>query len=237
MQLFYFSEIESINQIFYLIGQENIHLVKVLRKNIGDIINITNGKECLFKAEIISISKKKSVLVIKEKEKILNLNNLSIAIAPTKNISRIEWFVEKCVEIGIDSIIPFVSQNSERRTLKVERLQQKALSAMKQSLKFKLPRIEPLYKFKNIIQNMSNDYDDFFLAYVNTNGNNFINEIDVKAKTLLLIGPEGGFTKDEVEFAKQSGFKIVSLGENRLRTETAGVYVCSIFNSLNELQK
>jgi len=237
MQLFYSKNITSLNQIFDIGGQENIHLIKVLRKNIGDEIDITNGLGELFLAEILNISKKKSSLKVVRIQKTNKIvNQLSIAIAPTKNITRFEWFIEKSVEIGIFSILPFVSQNSERRNINIARLELKALNAMKQSLKFDLPLIDNLLKFEVMIKEASKNYDSLFLAFCNEKQVSFINELDSNVKTLLVIGPEGGFTLKEVEFAKQYGFVIVSLGNSRLRTETAGVFACSIFNSLKHFK-
>lgn len=238
MQLFYTEIIPDTNQLVNIFGQENIHLTKVLRKNIGDVIMISNGLGKLVNAEIVNVSKKKSTLkilnVVKDKIEIVNL---SIAIAPTKNISRIEWFTEKAVEIGIDEILLFVSQNSEKRKIKIERIESKALSAMKQCLKLTLPKVNELIKFKELITIKSKDFDKLFLAYCDEKNINFVNELNVDSKTLIVIGPEGGFTIEEVKLAKLNGFKIVSLGETRLRTETAGIYACSVFNSLKHLKK
>lgn len=232
MQLFYSNILSSIGQSFEIIDQENQHLTKVLRKTTGDTIFVTNGKGVLYKAKIISTGKRKSLLEIIEvlKEEIIQ-HNLSIAIAPTKNISRIEWFIEKSVEIGIHEIFLFVSQNSERRMVKLDRLQTKSLSAMKQSLKYNLPKVHDVTKLKEIFKQFSVNFEDKFIAYCEENNNRFINNLNVKHKTLILIGPEGGFTKEEVEIAKQFGFKTVSLGTSRLRTETAGIYACSVFNA------
>lgn len=233
MQLFYSKVVKNVEQVFELEEQENIHLTKVLRKEIGDSIYITNGNGKMFIAKILSISKKKSILKITEP--IFRYNNdykLSIAIAPTKNISRTEFFIEKVVEIGVKDIILFVSQNSERRNIKNERLNQKSLSAMKQSLKTNFTPINNLIKFEEMLMVLSETYKNKFLAYVEEKSSFFVNEIDVNFETVIIIGPEGGFTKEEVKLAKQNNFKIVSFGSSRLRTETAGIYACSIFNSL-----
>tara|TARA_B110000908_G_C10245507_1_gene448570 strand:- start:1869 stop:2579 length:711 start_codon:yes stop_codon:yes gene_type:complete len=235
MQLFYSKIIYSIGQIFEIEDQENQHLVKVLRKNVGDEIFVTNGKGGLFSARINSLEKKKSILevfkLIKSEEK---KHNFSLAMAPTKNIARIEWFIEKSVEIGIHEIFLFTSQNSERRIVKVDRLQTKALSAMKQSLKINLPIVHEVQKFAKFLEQVSESFEEKYIAYCEEDDNNFIKELKINNKTLVLIGPEGGFTREEVILAKQFGFKTVSLGSSRLRTETAALFACSIFNAMNQ---
>lgn len=234
MQLFYFNQLSAIGQTFEIKDQENQHLVKVLRKNVGDEIAITNGKGLLFSAKINSVGKRKSSL---ETVKLIREDKLphklSIAIAPTKNISRIEWFIEKSVEIGIHEIFLFISQNSERRIVKVDRLQGKSLSAMKQSLKTHLPEVHEAQKFSNFLEENAKSFDEKYIAYCEENENDFMKQLKVNNKTLILVGPEGGFTLDEVKLAKQFGFKAVSLGSSRLRTETAGVFACSVFNAIN----
>lgn len=235
MQLFYSKIISSIGQIFEIEDQENQHLVKVLRKNVGDEIFVTNGKGALFSARINSFGKKKSILevikLIKSEEK---KHNFSLAIAPTKNIARIEWFIEKSVEIGIHEIFLFTSQNSERRIVKVDRLQAKALSAMKQSLKIDLPIVHEVQKFAKLLEQVSESFEEKYIAYCEEDDNNFIKELKINNKILVLIGPEGGFTREEVILAKQFGFKAVSLGSSRLRTETAGLFACSVFNAMTQ---
>lgn len=236
MQLFYSEELVSINQIVVLDSQESNHLSKVLRKQIGDTLYVTNGKGKIFEAEVVSINKKacslESKKIIKDEN---NVFHLTIAIAPTKNIVRTEWFIEKSVELGIDKIFLFISENSERRAVKIERLQLKSLSAMKQSLKSFLPEISAPKKFKEIIDS-SNEYEDKFIAYVKEKMVYLSKEMNAQKKTIVVIGPEGGFSDKEIEYAKQKGFKAVSLGESRLRTETAGIFVASVFNAFNNLK-
>jgi len=233
MQLFYKEELSEINQIFEIDQQENIHLTKALRKDIGDHVSVTNGRGLLFLSEILSISKKRSKL---KTIKLLPINGieskLTIAIAPTKNITRIEWFIEKSVEIGIFEIILFNSQNSERRNVNTKRLQLKSLSAMKQSLKYFLPNVSELVNFKTLLEKF-NHFENKLIASCEENEIDFLKNIKETNKTIVLIGPEGGFTKEELIFAKKNGFKSVSLGGSRLRTETAGIFVCSVFNALN----
>lgn len=232
MQLFYSEKIIKPLQIIEIDDQENIHLTKVLRKAIGEKIHITNGKGELFIAEIISLNKKRSSLKIIEKLKSNNsINNLTIAIAPTKTISRIEWFIEKSVEIGINEIFLFTSQNSERKIIKLNRLTTKALSAMKQSLNLNLPKISDLYSFKKLLQEVESKFEVKLIAYCEETDSKFSRYNFSNKKTIVMIGPEGGFSIEEITLAKQFGFKSVTLGKNRLRTETAGIYICSLFNS------
>lgn len=232
MQLFYSEDLKSINQTVTLDSQESIHLAKVLRKQIGDLVHITNGKGVLFETEIISINKKacsleaKSILQTETKQ-----SDLTIAIAPTKNITRTEWFIEKSVELGIGKIDLFVSNNSERRAVKLERLQLKALSAMKQSLKFFLTPVAEAKKFKKLVDD-AKSYDIKLIAYVEEKQQSIVKEFYPNKKTIVLIGPEGGFSVEEILYAKENGFKTVSLGKSRLRTETAGLYVASVYNAL-----
>lgn len=231
MQLFYSEDLSSKNQILTLGSQESLHLAKVLRKKVGDSIHLTNGKGILFDAEIISINKRTSSLKTKTVLKTdLKTSNLTIAIAPTKNITRTEWFIEKSVEIGIKEIVLFISNNSERRAVKLERLQLKSLSAMKQSLKLFLPEVLAPVKFKKLIE-QSLEYEVKLIAYVEENVENIVKYLEPQKSTIVLIGPEGGFSKSEITFAKQNDFKSVSLGTSRLRTETAGVFVASVYNA------
>ena len=234
MQLFYSEDLTKENQLIVLDGQESIHISKVLRKQVGDLIHITNGKGLLFEAEILSLNKKGCDLTAKKLVETKDFySNLTVAIAPTKNIARLEWFIEKSVEIGIEKICIFISQNSERREAKADRLQLKALSAMKQSLKFVLPEVTEALKFKAQIDLSENKFETKLIAYCGKNAENIMPLIDFNKKTIIFIGPEGGFAENEIEYAKQKGFKAVSLGGSRLRTETAGIFVTSIYNSLN----
>lgn len=233
MQLFYEQHLNQLGQIVDLDMQESIHLTKVLRKKIGDVIMITNGKNQLFDAEIIAINKKSTSLkAISKIEHAAEKNNLTIVIAPTKNLARIEWFVEKSVEIGIDAIYFFISQNSERRNFTIERLQLKAISAMKQSLRTKLPDMIDLGSYTDALKANWSAFDQKYIAHIDENQIDMASAVNTKLNTIVWIGPEGGFTQKEVEKAKQIQFKPVSLGKNRLRTETAGIYAVSLFSVL-----
>tara|TARA_B110000483_G_scaffold75626_1_gene94112 strand:- start:1615 stop:2316 length:702 start_codon:yes stop_codon:yes gene_type:complete len=225
MQVFYSNNI--INTAIFIEGQEHVHLTKVLRKSEGDEVAICNGSGLMLSARIVSISKKQTVLEkieILAQEKV-NTNKLILAVAPTKNIDRYQWMIEKCTEIGISKIIPFYSKHSERRRLKVDRLQLIALSAMKQSKSLFLPEIIEPISFKDLLKMESVKQKG--LAYMEeetTTIAKLISNLNRKEELLIAIGPEGGFSEEEVQQAKTNGFAPISLGSKRLRTETAAVY-------------
>lgn len=225
MQVFYSNNI--INTAIFIEGQEHVHLTKVLRKSEGDEVAICNGSGLMLSARIVSMSKKQTVLEkieILAQEKV-NTNKLILAVAPTKNIDRYQWMIEKCTEIGISKIIPFYSKHSERRRLKVDRLQLIALSAMKQSKSLFLPEIIEPISFKDLLKMESVKQKG--LAYMEeetTTIAKLISNLNRKEELLIAIGPEGGFSEEEVQQAKTNGFAPISLGSKRLRTETAAVY-------------
>ena len=225
MQVFYSNNM--INTTIFIEGQEHTHLTKVLRKSEGDEVAISNGCGLMLSARIVSVSKKQTVL---EKMEILaqekaNTNKLILAVAPTKNIDRYQWMIEKCTEIGISKIIPFYSKHSERRRLKLDRLQLIALSAMKQSKSLFLPKIIEPISFKDLLKIES--VNQKCLAYMEeetTTIAKLIPKLNRKEELLIAIGPEGGFSEEEFQQAKTNGFAPISLGSKRLRTETAAVY-------------
>ncbi len=224
MELVYSTSIQDDH--FLLEGEEAHHLLKVLRHQQGDTVMITDGLGTLYTTKISDANPKKCVLQIVKKEKNENPKNYSlhIAIAPTKNSDRLEWFLEKATEIGIDEITPIVCQHSERRLIKEERLIKVLVSAMKQSLKSYLPLLHPLKKFDTFIQESREPQ-----RYICTmDADEMLHKrFDPSEKCLVLIGPEGDFSKEEVTLAKKHGFVPVSLGNSRLRTETAAVMVCA----------
>lgn len=231
MQIFYSSIAAEINTSIEIDGQEHLHISKSLRKKIGDIIYIVNGKGCLFEAEIRFMSKKQTqVLLLKVILTSDKKAELVLAVAPTKNIGRYEWLIEKCTEIGVKSILPFTSYHSERKVVKHERLNTMTISAMKQSKQLFLPTIGELVSFKQVLKE-AEGFDVKLIAYCEEQAITIKNELKA-LPTFVLIGPEGGFSSQEVEMAKEKGFKSVTLGENRLRTETAAVYVASVYNVL-----
>lgn len=216
--------------------QEHQHLNKVLRKKVGDHVFVCNGKGLMVEAEILASSKKETIL--KKLEVVIQLerdpNNLILAVAPTKNIDRYEWMLEKAIEIGVRKVIPFYSQNSERRKLRLERLQGIALAAMKQSKAVFLPEIIEPISFDKLLQVAS---ENRFIAYVRETSVSIQTEFSKLSKAencLVLIGPEGGFTHEEANLAIKNGFVSISLGEKRLRTETAGVFTAAAHQLLTK---
>lgn len=230
MQLFIGSEIDSTTLM--LTEDESWHCVKVLRKKSGDEISVMDGKGNLYQAKIRIDNPKKIVLDIISKENKPALRNyrLHVAIAPTKNIDRIEWFVEKAVEIGIDEISFLLCKNSERKIIKTDRIQKIAESASKQSLQYYLPKINAMLEYTKFIQQFA-AVKNKYIAHCNTSNLPFIGKlVDTKSDSLVLIGPEGDFTIEEVEKTKAAGFQEISLGKTRLRTETAALYAVNLFS-------
>jgi len=226
MQLFY--QPELINGIRHLDADESRHAIKVLRLNIGQEMNLIDGKGTFYKARITSDNHRKCEFeVIEEKPEAKTDRFRHIVVAPTKNLDRTEWFVEKAVEIGVDRISFILSKNSERKVLKTERLRKKAISAMKQSIKAHLPIIDEMVSLKEFLS--STDGDNKFIAYVD-----FDNPVELKSvvgkDSIVIIGPEGDFTHQEVDLAVDNGFQKVSLGQSRLRTETAALAAVHILN-------
>jgi 16S rRNA (uracil1498-N3)-methyltransferase len=229
MQLFYNFEIEKESEYFTFDKSESRHIVRVLRKKEGDFIYITNGKGALITSKIINANDKRCqveiVSFVQNKEPFNYY--LHIAIAPTKNIQRFEWFLEKATEIGISEITPIRCERSERKNIKIERLEKVLISAMKQSLKFKLPKLNPMISLKELFS-LNNQRNKYIAHCMETNRTSFKKELnticeDKNIEVLIVIGPEGDFSTSEIENAMQNNFKPVSLGKSRLRTETAGI--------------
>ena len=214
-------------------GEEASHIVRVLRKKRGDRFFLTNGKGGLFEVEIVETGKKFcKVAILKEvKTDPERRRHLHIALSPVKNIRRFEWFLEKATEIGIDMITPLLCEHSERQVIKPERLQKVIVSAAKQSLKTVFPVLNPMVDFKTFVS--TGDFaGQKFIAVCRDDEMIPLKEAikDTKDGAVILIGPEGGFSKGEIALAKQRGFLPVSLGGSRLRTETAGIVACTVFN-------
>jgi len=227
MQLFYLENPE--NEII-LSAEESKHATKVLRKKEGDILNFTNGKGAFYKAEITVADSRKcrlKVVSTEQKEKQHNYH-LHIAIAPTKNMDRFEWFLEKATEIGIDEITPIICTHSERKKIKTERCNRILLSAMKQSLKFHVPKLNEAMSLSDFIKQ---DYEGTkYIAHCEDGEKKELKTVNKTEKTIILIGPEGDFSPKEIELALQNQFKAVSLGTSRLRTETAGIIAAHSIN-------
>jgi 16S rRNA (uracil1498-N3)-methyltransferase len=234
MQLFYTTEIDTATAV--LTGEEARHCVQVLRKRVGDSIHIVDGKGGMYEGLIAKISGKECIVDIQKNEQQYGKRPfyLHIAIAPTKNIARFEWFLEKAAEIGIDEITPIRCARSEREKLRLERLDKILVSAMKQSLKAYLPRLNPLASFEELVGGQVNA-EARFIAWCAPAVNTHLKDNYLPGQSVcILIGPEGDFTDREVHLAFDNGFKAVSLGKSRLRTETAGLAACHTVNLLND---
>ena len=228
MQLFYNNK-KNKDSEFILSNDESHHIKKVLRKKEGDVLNFTDGEGNLIIGKIISLNKKQAIIAkINSLKKRKNHNySLHIAISPTKNIDRFEWFLEKSTEIGVDEITPMICERSERKIIKIERCNRILISAMKQSLKYHLPKLNQITSFKEIINNsnLSNKY----IAHLNKKSIPLKNE-KTKNDITILIGPEGDFSENEIQEAILKEFKLINLGKNRLRTETAGIVAVNTIN-------
>ncbi len=212
--------------------EEQTHIVKVLRMRSGEEIFVTDGKGNLAKGNLIFEGKKVSLEVVEIKENLPNFSmQLHIAIAPTKNIDRIEFFVEKATEMGISEITLLQTEKTERKNLNIDKLRKQSIAASKQSLRFHFPIINDLTKFSDFIKEV--DSVNTFVAHCNEK----LERIDLKLlrqsqhgkheKITFLIGPEGDFSDKEIQLLAEKDVKAVSLGSQRLRTETAGVFVAA----------
>lgn len=234
MQLFYNSEIKNGDSNFFFDKEESKHIVKVLRKKESDKIFITNGLGYLFESEIILASEKKcEVKIIKETFQQPDTFYTHIAVAPTKMNDRLEWFLEKATEIGIHEITPIICDHSERKVYKIDRAEKIIQAAMKQSLHYYLPKInEPISLSQFIKSNF--DGQKFIAHCEETDKKSFQKEIAKNEKVTILIGPEGDFSTKEINLAIANQFIPVTLGNTRLRTETAALVACHTIVLLNE---
>jgi len=217
-----------------LTSEESWHCAKVLRKKTGDKIQLIDGIGNFYEGVLEIVSDKKCTANLTSGPILQEKRNyyLHLAIAPTKQIDRIEWMIEKAVEIGIDEISFISCKNSERTVIKIDRIIKIVESAVKQSLQAYLPKINDLTSFKEIIN--SKEADQKLIAHCYNEEKNDLKQMEFKNKsTLVLIGPEGDFSMDEVDIALKNNFKAVSFGSNRLRTETAGLYVCQAASLLS----
>jgi 16S rRNA (uracil1498-N3)-methyltransferase len=231
MQLF-FCENLALNTEVILSQEESFHAAQVLRMRSGDFIHLTDGLGHLFKGELLKVDSKKSLVRLVEELPLKPATtHLHIAIAPTKNIDRFEWFLEKATEMGIAEITPLLCRYSERKEIKPERLNKVIVAAAKQSHHFMFPRLNPILKFEEFI-NSSTSESKYIAHCESSEKNDFGKSIIGKKSSLLLIGPEGDFSEQEIQLAISNNYLPVSLGESRLRTETAGVYACAVFNAL-----
>ncbi len=230
MNLFYSNFNKSDSDII-LDEIDSKHLSKSLRKKAGDIIRVTNGEGIEIKGEIIRLGKNIKIKIInkiKHRKKDISIH---IAMSPLKNPSRFEWFVEKSTEIGISEITPIITKFSEKKKVNINRLNKIIISSMKQSNQFYLPKVNPIISFEDFLK-FNKDYK--LIAHLK-NSNSFNKKtIGSKGKIVVMIGPEGGFSEEEILIAGKEKIKEISFGKNRLRSETAGVFAVSIINNIYE---
>ncbi|MGM0634878.1 MAG: 16S rRNA (uracil(1498)-N(3))-methyltransferase [Bacteroidota bacterium] len=237
MQLFYHPELYETNKSAVFDKDESRHIIKVLRKKTGDELHITNGKGDLFLCKIIDDNPKKCGLeVLKLVEHSPSKKHyLHLLVAPTKTNDRFEWFLEKATELGIDEITPILTQNSERKKIKLERYEKVLVSAMKQSLQYTKPALNQLTPFNEVINQLQATQK--FIAHCQDDHKaSFYESVDQNTSVALLIGPEGDFSSDEIIKAEKNEFKTVSLGKTRLRTETAAIAACHSFALKNDFE-
>ena len=226
MQLFYNPNISENDSVFSFDKDESRHIVKVLRKKSGDQLHITNGKGWLFEAELISADAKHCSVNITSKSLQPKRNfHLHLAVAPTKMNDRYEWFLEKATEIGIEEITPIICDNSERKVVKLERFERIIQSAMKQSLQCYLPKLNAPTAFQDFV-NQEFSGQKFIAHCEETDKKSLKSELKTNEDCILLIGPEGDFSVKEIEMALAANYIPVTLGDTRLRTETAAITAC-----------
>ncbi len=230
MNIFFNKQLlESTDEIIFS-KDEAKHIIKVLRKNIGDKLMVTNGEGLQWDGSISSIDikcvkarKLNATLISKPKE------NIHIAISLIKSTSRMEWFIEKATEIGVNEITPIICFNSEHKSLNFNRCQKIMISAMKQSKRFFIPKLNPIIPIKEFLELESGD-SDIYIAHCHDLEKKLVNQLGlINDKVKIMIGPEGDFSIDEINFSIRRGAIPISLGLNRLRTETAGILAVNNF--------
>lgn len=232
MHVFYTPDIQVTNE---LPEEEAQHCTRVLRLGVGDEITLTDGKGKFYKAEITVAGNKRCLVTVKETvfQEPLRPCHLHIAMAPTKNMDRNEWFAEKATEIGLDELTFLNCRFSERRVIKNERIEKILVSAIKQSLKARLPRLNEMTDFSTFI---TQDFQgQKFIAHCYEGEKPLLKDVLKPGEdAVVLIGPEGDFSEEEVGKAVEYGFMPISLGKSRLRTETAALVACHTINLLNQ---
>lgn len=233
MNIFYTPDIRG--NFYTLEESESKHCIRVLRKTKGDKLILVDGNGGYYETMITDPDPKHcSIEVVKEIQQFEKRDyTLHLAVAPTKNIDRIEWLIEKATEIGVDKITPLLCEHSERKQVNNDRLQKIMVSAMKQSLKAYLPTLNNLTNFDAFIKKAQAS-GKFIAHCTDSEKSHLINAAPGHKSVVVMIGPEGDFSNAEIEKALTSGFKGVSLGNSRLRTETAGMVACDIISLVNE---
>lgn len=234
MNLFFSSQI---TEKWAVLEDEELRHLTVLRYQTGDSLFLTDGKGGWYKGNILQIDKRQAQIQISDIQHFSSRGacKVHLAIAPTKNIDRLEWFLEKATEIGVDSITPIWCKHSERHNLRPDRLEKVLLSAMKQSLKAFLPQLHPAATVNDFLQKKWPEQTQLFMAYIAQPPAPHLAKLyQLGQDVVVLIGPEGDFSTDEVLLAEKSGYVMTSLGNSRLRTETAGVVAVHTIAVLNE---
>ncbi len=234
MHLFYTPDIKD-DEFYQLNEEESKHAVRVLRLNIDDELWLTDGEGTMIQAKLIDNHPKRCNLQIVKR--IANYAKrdyrLHMVVAPTKNISRFEWFLEKATEIGVDEITPVLCEHSERNAIKKERLNKVITSAVKQSLKAYHPKLNPLKKFGDVLKEKKDT--KMLLAWCNATEEDRIEKFaEAREDLIIFIGPEGGFSDREIEEAGDAGVELVSISSSRLRTETAALVACHSVAFINK---
>jgi 16S rRNA (uracil1498-N3)-methyltransferase len=233
MNLFYAPGLNKDDIFCTLDADESNHCTRSMRKSSGQNIMLTNGRGLLAEGNITGTeSGRCTVQITKVTADEGRKWNLEIAVAPTKNLDRFEWFAEKASESGIDAIIPLICKHSERRNIQHDRLNRLLIAAIKQSLKSYLPLVMLETGFNELVVKKYNGQK--FIAWCEAASDHHLKDVLKKGEdALILIGPEGDFSAEEIDLAKAHGFIPVSLGKNRLRTETAAITACIIANLIN----
>ena len=230
MELFYNSKIDKNTTNFTISDEDLKHITRVMRKRKGDLIKFTNGKGYGFESQIERIEKKKIHFEIKKLFKIANSNNLHVGICLLKSPTRFEFFLEKATEIGIKEITPIISKNTLKKGINMLRSTNKIISAMKQSVKYYMPKLNKLELFETFCNNSDEKYK--FISTCQDIKKISVSKLaKIQESTVVLIGPEGDFNKDEIDYAIKNDFEPLSLGNNRLRSETAAIVVSSAFST------
>jgi len=230
MELFYNSKIDKNTTNFTISDEDLKHITRVMRKRKGDLINFTNGTGYGFESQIERIEKKRIYFEVKKLFKTANSNNLHIGISLLKSSTRFEFFLEKATEIGIKEITPIISKNTLKKGINMLRSTNKIISAMKQSVKYYMPKLNKLELFETFCNNSDEKYK--FISTCQDIKKIPVSKLTkIQESTVVLIGPEGDFNKDEIDYAIKNDFEPLSLGNNRLRSETAAIVISSAFST------
>ncbi|MEL6535663.1 MAG: RsmE family RNA methyltransferase [Bacteroidota bacterium] len=233
MQLFY---IPQLPESGVLEAEEANHAIRVLRKRVGDELWATDGKGNRYRTRLIELKPKHAEIeVLETRVSSKSRPWLHLVISPTKNLDRMEWMVEKAVEIGVAEIHFILTEHSERKVLKMERLERKAISAMKQSLKDWAPTLFPLTPWSAWLENQAEQDNQFIAHLEGDNTPHLFQSTKPNTPAWVLIGPEGGFSEEEIQQALAAGIQPASLGSERLRTETAGLAAAQVIALQNDL--